>query len=140
MVSASRHFGGGVVGVLTSELAYDLPSELIATRPAEPRDSARLLVYSMSDGGIEHWCVRDLPRLLEAGDLLVRNNTAVLCARLRGSRCVENGGRGGGKRKRCVPPLLSPSTITPISPPDGLFGTVYAVHAVYTVYTPRRAA
>ncbi len=62
---------------------FDLPRELIALRPARPRDSARLLVL---DGGFRDRTVRDLPALLEPGDLLVLNDTRVLPSRLRGRR------------------------------------------------------
>ena len=60
---------------------YDLPEEAIAQHPAEPRDSARLLVAT--DGDVRHAVVRDLPGLLRPGDLLVANDTRVLPARLR---------------------------------------------------------
>jgi len=63
---------------------FELPPELIAERPAEPRDAARLLVW---DGAIrEGFHVRDLPGLLRAGDLLVLNDTKVIPARLYGRR------------------------------------------------------
>ncbi|MCP4839083.1 MAG: tRNA preQ1(34) S-adenosylmethionine ribosyltransferase-isomerase QueA [Planctomycetes bacterium] len=78
------------------ELEYDLPPELIATRPAEPRCSARMLVVRRDSGKLEHAHVRDLPDLLHPDDLLVRNNTAVLAARLVGRRAIE-GNRGGGR-------------------------------------------
>jgi S-adenosylmethionine:tRNA ribosyltransferase-isomerase len=77
-------------------LAYDLPPGLIATRPAEPRDRARMLVVRCQGGTIEHASVHDLPELLEPGDLLVRNDTAVLAARLLGTR-ASDGSRGGGR-------------------------------------------
>jgi len=59
---------------------YELPESAIAQTPAEPRDAARLLV----DRGVavEHHVVRDLPRLLREGDLVVVNETRVLPARL----------------------------------------------------------
>jgi S-adenosylmethionine:tRNA ribosyltransferase-isomerase len=63
---------------------FDLPQELIALRPARPRDSARLLQVvgqNISDHG-----VRDLPRLLRAGDVLVFNDTRVIPAQLEGRR------------------------------------------------------
>ena len=66
----------------TELLDYELPDELIAQTPIEPRDSARLLV----DRGAsvpEHRRVSDLPELLRAGDLLVLNETRVIPARLR---------------------------------------------------------
>lgn len=66
------------------EFDFDLPPELIAERPAEPRDAARLLVW---DGVIrDGFRVRDLPGLLRAGDLLVLNDTKVIPARLYGRR------------------------------------------------------
>jgi S-adenosylmethionine:tRNA ribosyltransferase-isomerase len=56
-----------------------------------------LLVHRRADDSVEHLLVRDLPGLLEQGDLLVRNNTAVLQARLIGSRARQKDGRGGGR-------------------------------------------
>ena len=76
----------------TDELDYDLPPELIATCPAEPRDSARLLVMRRKDDTIEHRHVRDLPDYLCQNDLLVFNRTAVMPARLVGRR-ADTGGR-----------------------------------------------
>src|ERR1700753_3615126 len=64
---------------------FDLPEELIALRPATPRDSARLLVVG-SDGSLAHKHIRDLPELLAKGDTLVVNDTKVISARLRGTR------------------------------------------------------
>lgn len=68
---------------------FDLPDELIALRPANPRDSARLLVVR-EDGSAEHAHVRDLPEFLNAGDALVLNDTKVFPARLRGVRTGRN--------------------------------------------------
>jgi S-adenosylmethionine:tRNA ribosyltransferase-isomerase len=68
--------------VLTSELDYELPEALIAQRPAEPRDSSRLMVINAETGGISHHIFRDLPRFLRFGDALVLNETKVLPARL----------------------------------------------------------
>ena len=65
---------------------YDLPPARIAVRPAEPRGTSRLLVLSRSDGGRRHRSFRDLTRELGPGDLLVRNDTCVIPARLRGKR------------------------------------------------------
>ena len=63
-------------------LDYDLPAELVAQRPVEPRDSSRLLVYRREGGGIEHLRFCDLPDVV--GDLLVVvNDTRVVPARLR---------------------------------------------------------
>ena len=66
----------------TSDFYYDLPEELIAQTPAEPRDSARLLVYHRDTKAIEHRIFRDLCDYLRAGDVLVLNRTRVLPARL----------------------------------------------------------
>lgn len=65
---------------------YELPPERIAQRPAEPRESARLLVLARESAGIRHHYVSDLAGLLRAGDLLVVNATRVLPARLRGRK------------------------------------------------------
>jgi len=64
--------------------AFDLPRELIAERPAHPRDAARLLL--VRPDRLEDRIVRDLPALLAPGDLLVLNDTKVIPARLRGMR------------------------------------------------------
>ena len=69
---------------------FDLPEERIALRPAEPRDSARLLVVH-EDGRLEHALVRDLPGFLRQGDALVLNDTKVIQARLRGLRLRQGG-------------------------------------------------
>ncbi|HEX3864989.1 MAG TPA: tRNA preQ1(34) S-adenosylmethionine ribosyltransferase-isomerase QueA [Stellaceae bacterium] len=68
-----------------ADFAYDLPRDLIADRPAEPRESARLLVLSAS-GGVTDRHIGDLPALLQPGDLLVFNDTRVIPARLIGRR------------------------------------------------------
>lgn len=65
-----------------AEFDYVLPEERIAQTPIEPRDAARLLVDRGSDAP-EHRHVRDLPELLQPGDLLVLNETRVIPARLR---------------------------------------------------------
>ena len=70
----------------TKSYFYDLPEELIAQYPAEPRDSSRLLVYHKDDGNIEHKNFRDIIDYLHAGDVLVVNNTRVLPARLFGTK------------------------------------------------------
>jgi len=64
---------------------FELPEELIALRPASPRDAARLLVVA-GEPPFEQARVRDLPRLLAPGDLLVLNDTKVVAARLAGLR------------------------------------------------------
>jgi S-adenosylmethionine:tRNA ribosyltransferase-isomerase len=66
----------------TSELDYDFDPSLVATAPASPRDSARLMLVDRAQGAITHHAVRDLPQLLRAGDQLFVNETSVLRARL----------------------------------------------------------
>jgi S-adenosylmethionine:tRNA ribosyltransferase-isomerase len=66
----------------TSELDYDLPSELIAQHPAERRDASRLLVYRRSTGEVAHRTFSDLPQEL-SGELAVVNDTRVVPARIR---------------------------------------------------------
>ncbi len=63
---------------------YDLPEELIAQTPLEPRDSSRLLVYDRKTGQIEHKIFHEIIDYLNAGDVLVVNNTRVLPARIYG--------------------------------------------------------
>ena len=72
--------------MLTSELDYELPEALIAQRPAEPRDSSRLMVVDARSGTVSHHVFRGLPRFLRPGDALVLNETKVLPARLLGRR------------------------------------------------------
>ncbi len=76
-------------------LDYDLPPDLIAQRPVEPRDHARLLVVHRHLETIEHRHAFDLPELLDAGDLIVVNDTRVLPARLLGRR-ERTGGKWEG--------------------------------------------
>lgn len=65
-----------------SDFWYDLPEELIAQTPAEPRDSSRLLVYHRDTKQIEHKIFHDVIDYLKAGDVLVINRTRVLPARI----------------------------------------------------------
>lgn len=69
-----------------SDFYYDLPEELIAQTPIEPRNSSRLMVVNKADGGIEHTNFSQLEKFLKAGDLLVLNDTRVLPARIYGTR------------------------------------------------------
>ena len=70
--------------MLKKDFWYDLPKELIAQEPADPRDSARLMVLDRKNDTIEHRIFHDLPEYLNAGDVLVVNNSKVLPARLMG--------------------------------------------------------
>lgn len=72
--------------MLTSELDYELPETLIAQKPAEPRDSSRLMVIDVPTGEISHHTFRDLPNCLKIGDAVVLNETKVLPARLKARR------------------------------------------------------
>jgi S-adenosylmethionine:tRNA ribosyltransferase-isomerase len=64
---------------------YDLPPELIAQEPADPRDASRLLVLDRATGTLDDRRFADLPELLRAGDCLVANQTRVMPARLLGT-------------------------------------------------------
>ena len=75
---------------LTRAYRYELPPELIATTPADPPDSARLLVVGTD--GFEHLTFAAFPSLLRTGDVLVVNETRVIRARLRGARVPGGGG------------------------------------------------
>jgi S-adenosylmethionine:tRNA ribosyltransferase-isomerase len=70
----------------TNELLYELPPERIAQRPLRRRDASRLLHLDRDRGTTSHHRFVELPSLLASGDLLVRNTTKVLPARLRGLR------------------------------------------------------
>lgn len=74
-----------------SHYHYDLPGELIAQRPLPERAASRMLHLDGAAGRVVHRRFRDLPGLLEAGDLLVFNNTRVIPARLAARK--ESGGR-----------------------------------------------
>lgn len=69
---------------------YDLPEELIAQTPVEPRDSSRLLIYHRKEKKIEHKIFKDVIDYLNKGDVLVVNNTKVIPARLYGTKQETN--------------------------------------------------
>lgn len=75
----------------TSDFYYDLPEELIAQTPLEPRDSSRLLVYNRTTGEVFHRHFRDVGDYLNPGDLLVVNTTKVYPARI--FAYTEHGGK-----------------------------------------------
>ncbi|MFN8385199.1 MAG: tRNA preQ1(34) S-adenosylmethionine ribosyltransferase-isomerase QueA [Anaerolineales bacterium] len=75
----------------TSDFDYNLPESSIAQTPAEPRDSSRLLVLHRDNGKLEHRIFRDVTDYLNAGDLLVLNQTRVIPARIFARK--ETGGR-----------------------------------------------
>lgn len=72
----------------THDFYYDLPEELIAQTPIDPRDHSRLLVYDRATDTVQHKHFYDLPSFLKNGDLLVVNNTRVIPARIFGH--IEN--------------------------------------------------
>jgi S-adenosylmethionine:tRNA ribosyltransferase-isomerase len=69
------------------DFAYDLPPDLIADRPLEPREAARLLLIP-AQGAVQDRHIADLPQLLRPGDLIVVNDTKVIPARLVGRRAA----------------------------------------------------
>ena len=69
-----------------SDFNYDLPEELIAQTPLEKRDESRLMVLDRKNQTIEHKTFKDIVDYLEPGDVLVRNNTKVIPARLYGKK------------------------------------------------------
>ncbi len=84
----------GDTTIKTEDLQYDLPQELIAQHPCEPRDAARLLVLHRATGRIEHRVFSDTPEYLTRQDCLVVNRTRVLPAKFVARR--KSGGRLAG--------------------------------------------
>lgn len=74
----------------TSDFYYDLPQELIAQTPIEPRDASRLMVLNKETGAIEHRIFRNLTEYLTDKDCLILNNTRVIPARIYGTK-METG-------------------------------------------------
>lgn len=68
----------------TSDFYYDLPENLIAQTPVEPRNASRLMVLHRKNGSIEHRVFKDLAEYLNPGDCLVLNDTRVIPARIYG--------------------------------------------------------
>lgn len=79
---------------------FDLPAENIALRPVRPRDAARMLVVRGTDAPFEDRGVRDLPSLLNPGDVLVFNDTRVIPAQLEGRRAGGEARIGATLHKR----------------------------------------
>ena len=75
-----------VAGSRTSDYAFDLPPELIAQTPPVTRGASRLMVVDRASATIAHRTFADLPSYVPAGDVLVRNTTRVMRARLLGTR------------------------------------------------------
>ena len=80
-----------IIKLKTSDFYYDLPEELIAQTPVEPRDSSRLLVYNRSEDKVEHKVFNQIGDYLKSGDLLVINTTKVYPARI--FAYTEHGGK-----------------------------------------------
>jgi S-adenosylmethionine:tRNA ribosyltransferase-isomerase len=78
-----------------SEFDFELPQELIAQQPLEPRDQARMLVVNRKAGNWRDSNFAELPTILSSNDVLVINNTRVFPARLMGHRVVK--GEAGAK-------------------------------------------
>ena len=68
------------------EFDYELPVGLVAQEPLEERDASRLMVVPREQGELEHRMVKELPRILRRGDVLVVNDAAVIPARLLGRK------------------------------------------------------
>ncbi len=79
----------------TDALDFTLPPDRIATTPAEPRDSAKLLVMDRAADALSHRRVRDLPELLQPGDLLIVNQSKVLPAWFQATRAATAGRMSG---------------------------------------------
>lgn len=91
----------------TDEITYTLPPEKIAKYPPQTRGDAKLLVLHKDTGNIEHRQYADLPEYLQSGDLIIRNNTKVIPARLHATK--ENGAQ--------IELLLLEKHPTPPNPP-----------------------
>ena len=76
----------------TGDFDYDLPPELIAQTPIEPRDSSRLMVMNRNTGALEHDQFRNISEYLRPGDVMVFNQSRVIPARLYGHR-ADTGSR-----------------------------------------------
>ena len=70
----------------TKDFYYDLPEELIAQTPIEPRDASRLLLMNKETGEVSHHHFRDIPDYLRPGDCLILNDSRVLPARIFGEK------------------------------------------------------
>ena len=80
--------------LLLSDFRYDLPEELIAQTPVEPRDSSRLMVVDRNGDGVRHKRFTDIIGYLDPGDTLVVNETRVIPARIVGTRSLKAVGGG----------------------------------------------
>ncbi|MDX1486975.1 MAG: S-adenosylmethionine:tRNA ribosyltransferase-isomerase, partial [Acidiferrobacterales bacterium] len=88
-----------------TDFDYDLPRELVAQFPVEPRSASRLLTLDIAGGEIADYRFADLPNLLRAGDLLVFNNTRVIPARLFARK------QSGGRAELLIERILDPQRV-----------------------------
>jgi len=121
--------------MLLTDYDYELPAELIAQQPLAERSAARLLVVDRAAATIRHSVFSELPQLLQPGDLLIRNETRVIPARLHGVKA--SGGRvevllvervsGSGELWRCLTRSAKPARVgQSISFADGVSAEVTA--------------
>ena len=102
------------VDFLRTAYHYDLPPELIAQYPAQPRDHARLLVYDQQRDRVAHHYFYELPQLLPPSSLLVMNNSKVFPARLFGRRQTLGRGRAEMLLLSLQPIALHPVALYPV--------------------------
>jgi S-adenosylmethionine:tRNA ribosyltransferase-isomerase len=110
--------------MLLSEFDFPFDPALVADRPVEPRDQARLLVVPRQNGARAHHRIADLPELLKPGDLLVVNDTKVLPARMTGRKRP-----GGGKVDMIFVKEVSNSTWEVLMKGGGKVGQVIELDA-----------
>mgnify|MGYP001620133968 CR=1 FL=1 len=96
-------------GLPIRDFDFAFPEELVADKPAEPRDSARLLAVERAGGAPRHLSFRDLPGQLRAGDVIVLNRTKVLPARLQGRKST------GGKAEVLLVKEIEPGVWAALS-------------------------
>ena len=119
--------------LLVDSYDYVLPKELIATSPAQPKDSAKLLVYNRQDGSITHAIFRDIQNFIPKETTIVLNDTKVIKARIFGQK------RSGGKVEVLINSPLEDDQFlvyirgkvkidTELSFDEGLFAKVLTLH------------
>src|SRR5258707_2706024 len=116
---------------------YELPPELIAQEPAEPRDASRLLVLDRAAGAWEDRRFTELPELLRAGDCVVANRSRVMPARLLGT-AADGGGAAELLLLRPVrddrgEAVVRPGRRCPVGSRVGLAGCAARAHRVWQV-------
>ncbi len=97
--------------MLTSEFDYNLPPELIAQSPIEPRDSSRLMVIDRKKKKVDQGKFFDILNFLKEGDLVVWNNTKVFKARLRGKILLDEASDGIQKKISSTDKILNMSPV-----------------------------